>query len=219
MYPWDFVRTNTIFSVVHESGGYTAWIDKHASYSFVAGHGGKGLDDYYSPEVDSTVVPLPGVTTATGVSCATIRDTSASSSWTSSFANIQCYDALKVHALLNEIAGKTHNGAAAASHRLFGMNFQAVYIGECVNEPSVGMGGYQDAAATPSASLVRRSNLSTPRSATSLTRSRTLASMKTRLSSSRPSMEGRQSTRAYVADGANTPATLLGSASPSRSRR
>jgi hypothetical protein len=63
VYPWNFVRTNTIFSVVHAAGGYTAWIDKHASYSFTAGPGGKGLNDYYSPEVDSTVVPLPGVTT------------------------------------------------------------------------------------------------------------------------------------------------------------
>jgi hypothetical protein len=34
VYPWNFVRTNTIFSVVHAAGGYTAWIDKHASYSF-----------------------------------------------------------------------------------------------------------------------------------------------------------------------------------------
>jgi Type I phosphodiesterase / nucleotide pyrophosphatase len=37
VFPWDFVRTNTIFSVVHSAGGYTAWIDKHASYSFTAG--------------------------------------------------------------------------------------------------------------------------------------------------------------------------------------
>jgi hypothetical protein len=73
VYPWDFVRTNTIFSVVHEAGGYAAWIDKHASYSFVAAHGGKGLDDYYSPEVDSTVVPLPGIQTSEGASCASIR--------------------------------------------------------------------------------------------------------------------------------------------------
>src|SRR5271163_4294984 len=102
VYPWDFVRTNTIFSVVHEAGGYTAWIDKHASYSFVAGPHGKGLDDYYSPEVDSTVVGLPGVTTALGASCATIRDMAGTSSWTSSFDNIQCYDALKVDALLKE---------------------------------------------------------------------------------------------------------------------
>jgi hypothetical protein len=155
VYPWDFVRTNTIFSVVHAAGGYTAWIDKHASYSFVAGPGGIGLNDYYSPEVDSAVVALPGITTATGVSCATIADPGASlSSWTNSFANIQCYDALKVNALLNQISGKTHNGAAAQVPELFGMNFQAVYIGQSVNEPTVGAGGYLDAAATPTAPLL-----------------------------------------------------------------
>src|SRR5271170_2151412 len=75
VYPWNFVRTNTIFSVVHAAGGYTAWIDKHPSYSFTAGPGGTGLNDYYSPEVDSTVIPLPGITTALGASCSSIRDT------------------------------------------------------------------------------------------------------------------------------------------------
>jgi hypothetical protein len=155
VYPWNFVRTNTIFSVVHAAGGYTAWIDKHPSYSFTAGPGGKGLNDYYSPEVDSTVVPLPGVTTSEGASCATILDTTTLSGWNSSFANIQCYDALKVKALLNEIAGKTHSGAAAEIPALFGMNFQAVYTGESVNEPGVGTGGYQNAAAMPSAELLQ----------------------------------------------------------------
>jgi hypothetical protein len=29
VYPWNFVRTNTIFGVIHEAGGYTAWSDKH----------------------------------------------------------------------------------------------------------------------------------------------------------------------------------------------
>jgi Type I phosphodiesterase / nucleotide pyrophosphatase len=157
VYPWNFVRTNTIFSVVHSAGGYTAWIDKHASYSFTAGPGGKGLDDYYSPEVDSTVIPLPDVTTAEGVSCATIRDTVGSlSSWTNSFANIQCYDALKVKALLNEIAGKTHTGAPAKTPVLFGMNFQAVYIGESVYEPGIGTGGYTNAAGVPSDELLHQ---------------------------------------------------------------
>src|SRR6202167_375996 len=114
VYPWNFVRTNTIFSVIHAAGGYTAWIDKHPSYSFVAGPGGTGLDDYYSPEVDSAVVRLPGVTTSQGASCETIRDPTADlTSWTNSFLNIQCYDALRVNALLNEIAGKTHTGAPA----------------------------------------------------------------------------------------------------------
>ena len=52
VYPWDFLRTNTIFGVIHAAGGYTAWIDKHPSYAMVAGPGGKGLDDYYAPEVE-----------------------------------------------------------------------------------------------------------------------------------------------------------------------
>jgi hypothetical protein len=49
VYPWNFIRTNTLFGVIHAAGGYTAWIDKHPSYSFVGGPGGTGLDDYYSP--------------------------------------------------------------------------------------------------------------------------------------------------------------------------
>ena len=31
--PWNFVRTNTDFGVIHAAGGYTAWSDKHPSYS------------------------------------------------------------------------------------------------------------------------------------------------------------------------------------------
>jgi Type I phosphodiesterase / nucleotide pyrophosphatase len=51
VYPWNFVRTNTIFGVVHEASGYTAWSDKHPSYSSVSGPGnGTNVDDYCSPE-------------------------------------------------------------------------------------------------------------------------------------------------------------------------
>lgn len=154
VYPWNFVRTNTIFSVVHAAGGYTAWIDKHPSYSMVSGPGGHGLNDYYAPEVNSNVVPLPGVTTPEGVSCATIPDMSSLSGWNSSFANIQCYDALRLNGLLNEIAGKTHNGAPAETPAVFGMNFQSVYTGQILIETAVGTGGYQNAAALPSAELL-----------------------------------------------------------------
>jgi hypothetical protein len=154
VYPWNFVRTNTIFSVVHGAGGYTAWIDKHPSYSFTAGPGGTGLDDYYSPEVDSAVIPLPGVTTALGAACDPIRDPAGAASWTSSFENIQCYDALRVNALLKEIAGKTHSGAPARVPAVFGMNFQSVYFGESLNEPGVAAGGYENAAGKPSSKLV-----------------------------------------------------------------
>jgi hypothetical protein len=154
VYPWNFVRTNTIFGVVHAAGGYTAWIDKHPSYSMVGGPGGHGLNDYYAPEVDSNVVALPGVTTPDGVSCATVPDASSLSGWNSSFANIQCYDALRLNALLNQIAGKTHNGAPAETPAVFGMNFQSVYTGQILIESGVGTGGYQNAAALPSAELL-----------------------------------------------------------------
>jgi len=62
---------------------------------------------------------------------------------------------LKVKALLNQIAGKTHNGAAARTPALFGMNFQSVYIGQSVAEPNGTSGGYQNAAALPSAELLK----------------------------------------------------------------
>jgi hypothetical protein len=154
VYPWNFIRTNTIFGVIHAAGGYTAWIDKHPSTSFVEGPGGKTVDDFYSPEVDSNVVPLPGVTTPQGISCATIPDESSLSGWNNSFANIQCYDQIKVNALLNQIAGKTHSGAPAVAPSVFGMNFQSVYTGQVLVESGVDTGGYLNAAALPTTELV-----------------------------------------------------------------
>ncbi|WP_433964825.1 alkaline phosphatase family protein [Tunturiibacter gelidiferens] len=146
VFPWNFIRTNTVFGVIHEAGGYTAWSDKHPAYSAVGGPGGPFLDDYYAPEINSNVVALPGVKTPEGASCAMIRDTSADlTAWTNSFDNIQCYDTLKVNAILNEIMGKTHNGGAAKVPALFGMNFQAVSVGQKLVEGSVGTGGYTNA--------------------------------------------------------------------------
>jgi hypothetical protein len=154
VYPWNFVRTNTIFGVVHQAGGYTAWSDKHPSYSSVAGPNGS-VDDYFSPEINSLVVPVPGVTTPAGVSCATVPDPSQLGSWTDSFANIQCYDTIKVNAILNEIHGKNHNGGNARFPNLLGMNFQAVSVGQKLIEANVGTGGYLDAAGTPSELLMQ----------------------------------------------------------------
>lgn len=152
--PWDFVRVNSIFGITHAAGGYVAWSDKHPSYSSVAGHGGK-LDDYYSPEINSNVINLPGVTTADGVNCATIPDMSADlTAWTNSFANIKCYDTLKVNAVLNWIEGKDHLGTKRTqTPNIYGMNFQSVSVGQKLIENGV-KGGYEDAAATPSDNLL-----------------------------------------------------------------
>jgi predicted AlkP superfamily pyrophosphatase or phosphodiesterase len=153
VYPWEFVRTNTIFTVIHEAGGYTAWSDKHPSYSSVAGPGG-AINDYYAPEINSNVVPLPGVSTPAGMSCSPIADTNSDlTAWTNSFKNIQCYDTLKVNAVLNWIAGKTHSGAPAQTPTIFGMNYQAVSVGQKLILNGT-KGGYMDAAGTPTPSLL-----------------------------------------------------------------
>lgn len=157
VYPWNFVRTNTIFSVIHDAGGYVAWSDKHPAYSSVSGPGANILDDFYAPEINSNVVPLPGVSTPAGVSCAKVVDPGSDlTAWTNSFQNIQCYDTLKVKAILNQIAGKNHNGTKVTKvPTLFGMNFQAVSVGQKLVEKSISTtGGYLDSAGTPGAALL-----------------------------------------------------------------
>jgi len=155
VYPWNFVRVNTVYGVIHAAGGYTAWSDKHPSYLSVSGPGdGTNVDDYYAPEVNSPVVALP-VTTPSGVSCTPIPDQTDTSDYTRGFQNITCYDTLKVNAILNEIDGKTHDGKATAPvPALFGMNFQAVSVGQKLIEKSGPTGGYQDAIGTPTPSLL-----------------------------------------------------------------
>jgi hypothetical protein len=214
VYPWNFLRTNTIFGVIHAAGGYTAWIDKHPSYAMVAGPGGTGLDDYYAPEVDSNVVALPGIKTSQGVSCATVRDTTVSS-WNASFEDIQCYDALRVDALLKEIAGKRHTGSPAVTPAIMGLNFQSVYTGESVSEPSVGNGGYQNAAALPSAELLQEIE------SVDISIGDIVNALKDRgiyddtliIITAKHGGSPIDPTR-YVADGTNTPATLLGTRIP-----
>ena len=156
VYPWNFVRANTIYGVIHQAGGYTAWSDKHAVYAVVSGPTGTALpsnvDDYYSPEVNSNLIPLPGVKTAAGLDCTSIPNNNGGD-WTTDFNNIKCYDQLKVNAVLNWIRGKTHlgntNGRVPA---IFGMNFQSVSVGQKLIEGGV-KGGYSDAAGTPTFSM------------------------------------------------------------------
>jgi hypothetical protein len=157
VYPWNFIRTNTIYGVIHAAGMRTAWSDKHAVYAAVSGPTGtsvpSNVDDYYSPDVNSDIIPLPGVTTATGLACDPIPDPNGGA-WTDSFKNIRCYDQLKVNAVLNWIHGRTHlNTGAAPVPNIFGMNFQAVSVGQKLIENNV-KGGYKDAAATPTDAML-----------------------------------------------------------------
>jgi len=153
VYPHSFIRANTIFNVVKNAGGYTAWSDKHPSYDFTNGPSGNGVDDLWSPEINSIPVPIPTVQ-----GCDPLPDPGAaksSNAWTDSFQNIRCYDQYKVQAVLNWINGKTHDGRSTAPvPNVFGMNFQAVSVGQKLVEKSLSLtGGYVDALGTPSDSL------------------------------------------------------------------
>ncbi len=159
VYPWEFVRANSIFSVIHQAGGVTAWSDKHPAYASVAsGIGPAALDDFYAPEINSNVIGLPGVKTPTGVSCETVIDPASDlTAWTNSFQEIQCYDTLKVNAVLNWIDGKKHlgDGRLRETPNIFGMNFQALSVGQKLNEKAISVqGGYKDAAGTPTEALL-----------------------------------------------------------------
>jgi hypothetical protein len=157
VYPWNFIRANTIYGVLHGAGRYTAWSDKHPVYAAVSGPTGtnspSNVDDYYAPEVNSNVVNIPGFKTASGLDCSNIS-TKTSSDWTTDFDSIKCYDQLKVNAVVNWIHGKTHLGASKAPVPVvFGMNFQAVSVGEKLIENGV-FGGYTDAAGDPTPSML-----------------------------------------------------------------
>ena len=153
VYPHTYLRDNTIFNVVKNAGGYTAWSDKHPSYDFTNGPSGDGVDDLWSPEINSIPVPIPTVQ-----GCKPLPDPGAAQStnaWTDSFQNIRCYDQFKVQAVLNWIDGETHDGISVGKvPNLFGMNFQSVSVGEKLVEKSLGLtGGYVDVLGTPSTSL------------------------------------------------------------------
>jgi hypothetical protein len=161
VYPWNFVRANTVFGVIHDNGGYTAWSDKHPAYSSVSGPGdGTNLDDSYAPEINSDVTltanqkAVADVTTALGESCSSLDLSSGVSAWTDSFFDIRCYDQLKVNAILNEIAGRNHLGTAKTKvPTIFGMNYQAVSVGQKLIESGI-KGGYFDAEGTPTDKLL-----------------------------------------------------------------
>ncbi len=132
VYPHQFQRLNTIMELIHEADRRTAWSDKHPAYEIISGPSGKGLDELYAPEINSTSVP--------GQSGA---------DWTTDPSFTRTYDQLKVTAVLNWIKGFDHTGTTKVGvPAIFGMNFQAVSVGEKVTAD-----GYLDAAATPSAQL------------------------------------------------------------------
>ena len=125
VFPHSFIRVNNIFEVIKQSGGRTAWCDKHPAYEFLNGPSGTGVDDLYTPEVHANRVGK------------NVQKTEA-------------YDDLKVEALLNQIDGKDHTGIKRVGvPAIFGMNFQAVSVAQKLEG-----NGYLDANGTPSPGLL-----------------------------------------------------------------
>jgi hypothetical protein len=230
VYPWNFIRTNTIFGVIHRAGDYTAWSDKHASYSSVGGPTGTttdtNVDDYYSPEINSNsqdfeagafpslIIPAckPNLPDSAAVN--------AGDDYTGSFQNIQCYDSLKAQAILNEIDGKNHDGSAREPvPNIFGMNFQAVSIGQkliyqhgAVAPGYSVTGGYLDSIGTPSPSLLKEIEFvdsSIGQMAAAL-KARHLIDSTLIIVTAKHGQSPVDSSR-YVRDGSHDPATILSS--------
>jgi len=232
VYPWNFVRDNTIFGVIHAAGGYTAWSDKHASYSSVGGPSGTdtdtNVDDYYSPEINSNASNFASQAPSQLVIPACIKDgkpylpdqNAIGDDYTGSFQNIQCYDGLKVMAILNEINSKNHDGTARARvPNIFGMNFQAVSIGQKLiyQHGSVATGysesgGYLDSIGTPTDSLkneIEFVDASIGQMVAQL-KAQHLISSTLIIITAKHGQSPVDSSR-YVRDGSNDPATLLSS--------
>ncbi len=119
VYPHQYVQVNTIFEVAKAHGLHTAWVDKHPAYEIMNGPSGYGIDDLFSPEINSVIDPVsnPG------------------NDWTKDNTDTQRYDTIKVAAVVNQINGKDHSGVNNAGvPAIFGMNFQVVSTAEKLNK-------------------------------------------------------------------------------------
>jgi Type I phosphodiesterase / nucleotide pyrophosphatase len=167
LWPHNFIRTNTIFGVLHKHGLQTAWSDKHPAYDTINGNKpntqpvngpGTNVDDFFAPEINSdlsaanvTLIGNLGLhsTAANPTTDPNCPGPTCGSDFTSSIDGVEWYDGIKVQAILNEINGFDHTGTSRlGTPVLFGMNFQSVSVGQKLK-----CCGYKDPAATPSDGL------------------------------------------------------------------
>ncbi|HEV7677057.1 MAG TPA: alkaline phosphatase family protein [Candidatus Dormibacteraeota bacterium] len=114
IYPHQYIKVNTVFEVIKQAGMRTAWSDKHAAYDVLNGPSGTGIDDLFTPEINSQVPGAP-----------------AGKDWTSDNAYTRQYDGYKVQAVINEINGRDHSGVDhVGTPAILGMNFQSVSTGQ-----------------------------------------------------------------------------------------
>jgi hypothetical protein len=114
VYPHSYLQVNTVFEVARAAGLRTAWSDKHAAYEILNGPSGNGIQDLFTPEINSDA-PTVG----------------SPIDWTKDNSLTQQYDSYKVQAVINEINGFDHSGTTeVGTPAIFGMNFQTVSTAE-----------------------------------------------------------------------------------------
>jgi hypothetical protein len=125
LYPHQYLKVNTVFEVARSHGLRTAWSDKHPAYEILNGPSGSGLQDLFTPEINS------------------VAD-AAGDDWTTNNALTQVYDSTKVAAVINEIGGLDHSGTRrVGTPAIFGMNFQTVSTAEKLPTSNGLAGGYE----------------------------------------------------------------------------
>jgi hypothetical protein len=145
IWPHSYLKVNTMFEVAKGSGLRTAWSDKHPVYESFNGPSGNGIDDLFTPEIDSNAIEPDGTPYPGDIS------------WTGDNAATRQYDSYKVQAILNEIDGHDHTGTGprVGVPAIFGMNFQTVSTAEKLlsSEAVIGgpvlNGGYLPGTTTP----------------------------------------------------------------------
>jgi Type I phosphodiesterase / nucleotide pyrophosphatase len=143
VYPHQYLKVNTIMEVARAAGLRTAWSDKHPTYEVFNGNSGTGVQDYFTPEINSNA-PLT---------------TSTNNDWTTDNALTMQYDSYKVQAVLNWINGFDHSGTnRVGTPAVFGMNFQTVSTAEKLPVSNGLTGGYLADGKTPGPLLQRALN-------------------------------------------------------------
>ena len=148
VYPDQDLKVNTIMEVARAAGLRTAWSDKHPAYELFDGNSGTGVQDYFTPEINSDAPAPP-----------------AGKDWTGNNDRTQQYDSYKVQAVLNWISGLDHGGIQpVGTPAIFGMNFQTISTAEklpsslVLSGPLAGQalaGGYLADGRTPGPLLAR----------------------------------------------------------------
>jgi hypothetical protein len=140
--PNQYLKVNTVFNVARDHGPRTAWSDKHPAYQILSGPPGTGVQDYFTPEINSQAIGFP-----------------AGDDWTSDNAATMQYDSYKVQAILNEIDGFDHSGQHHVGvPAIFGMNFQTVSTAQKLPTSDGLTGGYLPGGKIPGPLVVRALN-------------------------------------------------------------